>query len=479
MHRSASRRLAALCVLTAALAACQPLGPGNGTISGPGDSGSGGGAVVLPGGTPPSIIGTITDQDRVGAMLSIHAHARYFPAHNLTGEFMPLDDAIEILRSDVGIAADSRRRRAAAKLAAYWLHKFPLTVVGQRIQALAGVAARQAVETYLFELGGLVLPPAVTIEHQLSKKLVFLTPNCKWDPVLDPLPPDEDPCDDPSNPPVGPNFGWTIRVLFPRQLPDVARCMDPQSWDDCSALFRKSYLTDRPYCCTKSPVNPCKVPTDVTQDPQAISPPKARGRPYPRHGFFEEFCYDRQGHCGSCASLSCDISFRNLMCVNTEYSPAIEKSDQLGQVQSHHVGYRLGETVTGELSGVEGRRLSTDLGHIDSRHATPQEIVNLQGPNWTFVEVYKDMTLEGSGQSNEAARLICSFVDEIANEIKDHGCCWVPFQPWGTNRFFDQKDWIKRMRKRQPPYKVPRPPLERPGLPLPIPRHEVMNDADR
>src|SRR5207245_643206 len=70
---------------------------------------------------PPSTQAGITDQQRVRAMLSIHAHARWPDAKFKTLPFLPLGDAVQILKSDRGPAADSRRRRAVAKLAAYGL----------------------------------------------------------------------------------------------------------------------------------------------------------------------------------------------------------------------------------------------------------------------------------------------------------------------------------------------------------------------
>jgi hypothetical protein len=63
--------------------------------------------------------GPSTDQQRVDAMLSIHAHA--YPPDRGFGQarFMEFDDAIEVLLEDRGQGADSRVRRAIAKLSSH------------------------------------------------------------------------------------------------------------------------------------------------------------------------------------------------------------------------------------------------------------------------------------------------------------------------------------------------------------------------
>src|SRR5712692_1855553 len=58
---------------------------------------------------PPTPPGAITNQQRIQAMLSIHAHARWPDANFKRLPFLELRDAVQILSRDHGPAADSRR----------------------------------------------------------------------------------------------------------------------------------------------------------------------------------------------------------------------------------------------------------------------------------------------------------------------------------------------------------------------------------
>jgi hypothetical protein len=410
-------------------------------------------------------------------MISIHANARFFPGAPVLSQVMPLPDAIQILHDDAGEAANSRRRRAVAKLAAYWFTRnIPFQ---QQVVAIAGQTALQKIADTLVELGGTPLPPAI-LELKFQHALNVLTPGCPWEPLTLPSSEIRD------NPPP---IEWSFNVLVPREKTDIARSLDPQSWNECSPLFWASYLVSTPSCCGSN-VYPrdCTCATnsstnaDDAGDPLP-STPKPRGMPYGWNTFYENVCTDAQPpsqsecqRCGgtynpgtsSATNVDCDTCFENLLCVMTQYDVSISSSDQLGQVNQYDVHYNFGKAWLGEIVG-DSYEIDNDIGNLHTRDATQMEKESVGVTSGTWSLVHTNKTVHFVETEVEGSDLLEAFKDEFADEIKEIACCVIPFEKWpASSSSIFRKDWIQRLRSQLPPYKVPRPPLDRPPLPFPV-----------
>jgi hypothetical protein len=395
---------------------------------------------------PPPPVGGITDQQRASAMISVHAHARYYPNPDVMARFMPLPTAIQILHHDEGSAADSRRRRAAAKLAAYWIHRFEFETFDEEIAAIAGDAAVDAIAARLVLLQP--LPAPAILEGDLLNILKFLTPLCRWEVkrlkggVATPPP-----------------ISWMFEILVPRDIPDVARSLDPQSWDECSLFFFASHLVATPSCCPKSTTSDCSCATDSAGNPQPIVPPVPRGQPFDWTALYERVCHDEQGQCQLCDTVSCDMNYKNLLCVKTDYDVPIVSSDQLGAVGRYDVEFHLGTSRAVELDGIDGYLLDSNQGNLHVREPTSGELGSVGAGDWSVVHVDKHMTFRDTGKTTEVGELLKALEDELQGELAEHACCYVAPEKWGVDlsRLFRLLE--KELRLRLPPYKIPIPPV--------------------
>lgn len=377
---------------------------------------------------PPAPVPGIDDAQRVEAMLTIHAHARSaldpdFPLD----PFLPLPEAVPILRRDVGPAADSRRRRAIAKLAAYG---FDRPEFREAIDGLGG-----DVDFIEARFPDLPLPP---LERYivLVNLLAYMTPLCEWQAHhIEVIP--------------GSPLEWTLEILVPRRFYEIARALDPQSWAECLPTFEQSYFAkvEGPCCSADAEVGDC-VPSAATDSgfPE-VSTTRARGRPTRSRVFFEQVCLD-EDDCEQCRGAPvCDLDFETLLCVETTYDiPTL----------FHHIAplasrYDLGFLLVspsfsenwgfGEVNGVEGYQLSTDSGYLCTEELpsgsapcvadVTEEILDSLGPwNWSAVGSHKKVEFASSALQ-EAAAVLETAEDELRDQLGELACCRVEEEPWG------------------------------------------------
>ncbi len=357
--------------------------------------------------SPAPVAEGVTNEQRIAAMLSIHAHARW-PDGNFDGlQILPLQKAVEILTRDRGMAADSRRRRAIAKLKAY----APGNEDARRaIDAL--LMNRQDITSKLSEArtaGGRSVSPAI-LEVAIVNSLATVTPDCQWK-----VPAPSGGVADP--PPVQ----WSYDVFVPRPVNDIARALDPQSWDLCSPFFTDTHLasTAGP-CCPASPAASCSE-TGKRSEPA--------GKPYAAV-LYEHFCIADDCSSPCPGPHRCNIDFENLLCVTTEYTPGISCSLFAACADRYDVDFDLASGISGELLGVEPAPLITDEGHVSARRATAAETATLSGSPWALVHVDKTLGFANPGQTGAVGKFLQILTDELAGQIVEQACCAVPPECW-------------------------------------------------
>ncbi len=348
----------------------------------------------------------IGEDERVAAMVSVHAHAR-FP-ERAPAEFMPLDEAVRILRADAGPAAASRRRRAIAKLAAYDLEGFR-----EQIGGLGGdpeLLERQL----LSELPKVDVPPQLR-QIVLLNYLVFMTPTCQWQ-----VPEPEGAIREDPPPPIQ----WRFVAEIPRPVHDVARSLDPQSWQQCSPLFESAYLAETEGSCCPFDASNSDCSFSGSQPPVGDAIP--RGKAYGSTVFFEHFCHDPEGSCSKCGQDPCHVSFKNLLCVKTKYDRPIIFSFLASWADRFDVDFRLAAGLLGELNGQESE---DNLITIDQGQLRVKEDPNSSSSS--ILETVKTIDLKGTTAAGAVQRALFAFEDEMRGELVEVGCCDVPPEPWG------------------------------------------------
>lgn len=367
---------------------------------------------------PPPLIPDIADHDRADAMISVHAHARR-PDRNFHGApIMVLEDAVPILASDVGPAAASRRRRAIAKLAGYGLERpdFRAAIAQLGVDPAAIDAALATIESRPAQGARLELP---IFNLPL---LVALTPDCR---SLAQAPLTAEVPDTVLSTPTG----WSLDLLVPRPVHEVARAFDPQSWDQCSALFKATYLVDTPTpCCSATgPVIGCTAPPGPGDPTPGSAEPV--GKPYGYSPLFEHFCVDNV--CNTCKGPRvCKARFKNILCVKTWYDRAVPICCLASCADRYDVSYRLARSMGGELLGDETAGVSIDQGGLSVRRAQPADKAGLLGSTWSVVHVDKRLSFGGSFYSGAAAAYLPALMDEIKGEVVENACCTVPKECW-------------------------------------------------
>jgi hypothetical protein len=382
----------------------------------------------------------INDSQRTLAMMTIHAHARFTGDPALSSLFMPLGDAVNILRQDTGEAARSRRRRAVAKLSAY---NFP--VFKPIIGALAGSPSIVAeIETTLTAMGAMGVPPT-PVAASLREKTVFniaklVGPTtCQIDAVslksdiFFPSP-----------------VSWEYEFMVPRRVADIARAFDPQSWDECSTVFLDTHLADAPGCCpqptTTTTVTTATILSGLPGDPPACvtsvpasAPAIAAGRPYKEKALFEEFCaMQDESDCPDCANDRCDVFFQNVLCVDTWYDVPVWRSADIANASRYDVDYDISAFLYGELSGNDsGNEIMEDQGGLHVRKPTTAEMTGYTG-TWSFAHVDKSLAFKRPAHDEIVGRTLVAIMatakqDEVAGQIAEIACCDIMETEWGSS----------------------------------------------
>jgi hypothetical protein len=376
------------------------------------------GCSVAPPLVPPPAVPGIADHDRAGAMISVHAHARR-PNRNFHGApIMVLEDAVPILASDVGSAAASRRRRAIAKLAGYGLDRpdFRTAITQLGVDPAAIDVALGAIAS--------VPAPGVALELLIFNLplLVGLTPDCR---SLAQAPLTAEVSEAVLDTPTG----WSLDLLVPRPVHEVARALDPQSWDQCSVLFKATYLveTPTPCCSVNGPVTGCTAPAGPNDPPPGSAEPV--GKPYGYSSLFEHFCVDNA--CSQCKGPTyCRAQFKNILCVKTWYDRAVPICCLASCADRYDVSYRLARSMGGELLGNENVGVTIDQGGLSVRRAQAAERAGLLGNDWSVVHVDKTLSYSSSFYSGALVPYLQALMDEIKGEVVEISCCTVAKECW-------------------------------------------------
>jgi hypothetical protein len=382
----------------------------------------------------------VTSQDRVHAMMSIYAHTRWHDDDRRLAHFLSLQRAVEILRSDHGPAADSRRRRAIAQLATYGLgqREFDEAIesLGGNLDSLSMFKAQLSTDI-----------TAYRAEIQFVNFLSFITPYCQWMAQANTS----------GGPGDADSPGWRYEVLVPREMTAVARALDPQSWAQCSDFFFDSYLVDTPTsCCPNDKDSDCSYAVDGSSSPEPDDPPQPRGKGYGHHAFFERFCHDGAEDCPVCldASAKCDIYFENLLCVNPVYDPPKLFQFTAASADEYSVGFGLAKAIFGEIDGNdseppnESAVLVDDHGYLaveDSAGPSSSAV-----PPWSKVTVKKALRMQSASESAAVGAMLEAFDAELRGQVAEQVCCSVAEEPWTPlDRLFQNAlvlDWPLRKR---------------------------------
>ena len=262
---------------------------------------------------------TITDEDRLTAMMSVHAHAYHkigrMPA-SVTPEYLDLpslDRIVAILTADRDPFANSRRYRAVAQLAAYggndkrfldaWhsLLNDDTDLIGPIVSALKLDETQLQKERRIYNLlsksgkfGSMTIPTS-TMPTSASPGSSPMTCVTK-DPVYTP------PVWQPTNE-IDVHLEITVANT---SAAVVAQRIDPQNWAHCPLkthpFFANAYLTtDAP-----SPTTTCPIPNPPVPPDPANNNPKPLGSRY-NATLFEDFV---------CPG-ACNAEYKNLLTIDT------------------------------------------------------------------------------------------------------------------------------------------------------------------
>lgn len=360
-------------------------------------------------------------------MLAIHARAFYSDVQLAGIDFLSLDDAVAILDADTGPEADSRVRRAIANL---WAYRYGLPSIRTAIESL--LHGRRALDFAKIDLQlkielaahdppiTLPAPPLdiPVVEVTLLDLLVTLTPDCPYD-VPAPI---GGVADDPTN------VMWSYDVTIPRAMQDVARSLDPQSWDETSAFFYNSYLADvATSCCPHTGSSDCSFTNLSGPDPPA-GKSYARGAPYAPTPFFETFCGGNS--CPTCGGQSCLAVFKNILCVDTAYEPCVLVPCLAGSASGYTVRYGFAKFLSGQASGADTGPITADWGTLSVRPATAAETSSLPGTPWSVVHVDKTLRFQSGAFTVGAAKIMKSMEKELGDRIVEQACHNVASSFW-------------------------------------------------
>ena len=361
-------------------------------------------ALLCAGLVPEARAQVVRGRTAVDAMLAVHAHA-FFRGHpeEYQLKVLSLADAAEVLAADDSPGGRSRRRRAAARIAAYGFDGkgFPaafrtaLVKLHVNPEELAGV------------LGGLLAAATAnpgtsvsSLETSVGDQpfLTSLTPDCKWEKLEQWI--------TPPGPPAPTDVATTVSIRVPRPLAQVAAAVDPQSLDECGKFFCPS--TPAPggtYLASKGWLG--------SVIPQPALP---AGKPYPAPQLlFEHFRCPAQSGC------SADVE--NLLNVNTflgagdtvspsSSSPPIKSNDR------YWASYTLEEPLKTVLNGSK-QTLLLDEGWVWAEAGAGASLTEIQGSK--HVQYASDVA-----QGLIYAVLLQA---ELAGELAEVACCPTPAPP--------------------------------------------------
>jgi hypothetical protein len=317
--------------------------------------------------------GQVTNADRIAAMLSIHAYARWpdrkFPQRV---EVIELEQAVEILKRDRDRLAPSRRRRAVAKLAAYALGN---ARIDHAIDDLGAKA--QGLNRRRF---GLVPQPGVAFaalvddvadrESALADLVAeeydgFEVNDCKWTKFYQHVYIS------------GQTIGFDTSINVERDLPSVSRTIDPQKWDETSKFFEPPTPPKGTFLAKKG-----------SGDVPIEKPALPAGEPFSTPQLlFERFV---------CAVTGCGTIFENYLTTDTVLTNSKDK---------YVVAYWLDQTYSGERVKVDQGEITADstlmVGQIK---VLSHKSIQFDNPTLNGIAV---AALQQSELAGELAEMVC------------------------------------------------------------------------
>jgi hypothetical protein len=337
--------------------------------------------------------GEYMNRGRLEAMLSIHAYF-FWPDGRFPDDVrpMPLEDAADYLAKDTGWFARSRRRRAIGRLAAVGLQRRGFKFLSSyfvrrrfhRALRILG-ADPEEIERALRRLAVILDRPPTLEEREtfvIDLYRALTTAQCDYQKMQQ------------SVSPVGsPTASYTVSVWVPRGLGDVAKAIDPQTWDHCSKYYCPPEHTYLAHKDSKG-----NVVTDPAHGP---------GGSYCDRTLYERFF---------CPLQDCkNATFENLLNVSTSYdSPS----------GPYHVLYGLYEYLKGSIDGYDPSavRVLFDYGQLRATEGLAPDGSGARG-----IIVYADKTLLLSsswltGVYHGAIRLIEA---ELGGELAEIACCEI------------------------------------------------------
>ena len=336
-------------------------------------------AVGCPRGIEPpeaAIPGTFSNRGRIEAMLSIHAHYLWpdgrFPSDVRP---MPLRDAARYLFSDPDPMARSRQRRAIARLAAVGLE-------------------RREFRAAIRELGADPDQIEAQIEHQeeITGQPLSLTAteafvcNLFRDRTKDVC--DYECLDQELSPPGAPTASYLMKIRVVRSWKEVAKSIDPQTWDHCSKFYCPPQNTFLAHKDTSG---------NIVHDPGL-----PYGTAYTLRSVYEHF---------SCPLKDCGNATFDMLLNVTTSSPT----------NAYQVLYGRNEYLGGKVDGWDPAAVNVlvDYGQLSAT----EDIV--AGSAGTIVYADKTLALGSSlltGIYHGALRLIEA---ELSGELAEMACCQI------------------------------------------------------
>jgi hypothetical protein len=341
----------------------------------------------------------LTNDERLGAMLSVRVAA--YRAVGILNDITPafvglpsLKDAIETLKSERDPVGNARRRRAAAKLAAYGREAPDIKLA---LESLLCDHRKDLAAIYDFYQTNLETTP-LSVESEIYSILADLgIPGCGPS-ELHPAPATVGN----TSPPVS----VTATALVSPSVDWVSKRIDPQRWDRCSLFFTRPpgcYLTTGPFNHTKA----CPV------QPSTDNPPPTTGKPLGSAytgRLFEYF------ECGVCQSV-----FKNTLAITTERQPTGCPACSALKYTVHY-----GEDPEGTLAGCVNQSYGMIPAELDEDGGLITAVpVASGGQSQTQVVSNKNLTLKPPGLDVPLFGMLkaAPAQEEMADELAEIACC--------------------------------------------------------
>ena len=348
------------------------------------------------------------DPARIGAMLSVHAYARWPNAHFPAGlRVIPLRQAATFLCRDPGAFAMSRRRRAIATLAAHGLN---LPLFREAICSLGFNPAMidAALANQDRAIPGVPVPPGGSPTGG-GRRIRILSPRELQTFVYDMLPDlsipgcpttnlDVAPADDDA-----PEASGTASIAIQKDVVSVAKALDPQSWDVCSKFFKPP---ERTYLAHE----------DTTPEPVIPAGEAYGGTKGTAELLFEWFtCPDTDPNGNP---TGCGAWFKNLLSVSTFWPD----QTTLGH-RDYEVRFSFHKFLGGQVTALPkiDAEIETDDGGASA--------VESPSPGPVTATGWKTLRFVNPGLTGAAKAIIDVMVDETTGEFAELACCPITAAP--------------------------------------------------